>query len=242
MDSYLAAGIAERVAQEVGAIVAPVGAPSALAARACSSHPPPVNYGYKSVPCMGGGNFVGTTGLDGSTLVATLRDVIRELVRHGVRHIVILDGHFENQMFTIEAGMLATRDAVAAGVGDLQIVRLEYWDHVDPETTAKVFPDGYPGAQLEHAAVQETSLMLVFQPHLVDLEAIPGNGRHPVDRVAAFPAWTVEPPEKQPDWAPFSGVLSPANKASREKGEWLLADHVAGVARAIRTEWPEMAK
>lgn len=62
-----------------------------------------MNYGYKSVPCMGGGPFVGTTGLDGSTLVATLRDVIRELVRHGVRHIVILDGHFENQSASLSA-------------------------------------------------------------------------------------------------------------------------------------------
>ena len=78
----------------------------------------------------------------------------------------------------------------------------------------------------------------MLQPHLVDVAAIPGNGRHPADRKAAFPAWTVEPPEWHPEWAPFSGVLSPANAASREKGEWLLADHVKGVAGAIRTEFP----
>ena len=114
VDAYIAAGVAERVAREVGALVAPV-----------------LSYGYKSVPCMvrdrptcapcpalapplmsrrpraqGGGPFIGTTGLDGSTLTAQLRDVVRELVRHGVRRLLLLDGHFENQMFTIEAANL----------------------------------------------------------------------------------------------------------------------------------------
>ena len=186
---------------------------------------------------MGGGPFIGTTGLDGATLVSVLRDVVRELVRHGVRRVLLLDGQFENQMFTVEAANLATRDAVAAGVSNLQIMRLEYWDFVQPETTARVFPNGYPGAQLEHAAVQETSLMLVLKPHLVDVAAIPGGGLHPADRVAAFPSYTFEPPELRPEWAPASGVLSPANAASREKGEWLLADHVAGVAAGMRAEW-----
>lgn len=129
------------------------------------------------------------------------------------------------------------RDAVAAGVSDLQLLRLEYWDHVRAETTARVFPNGYPGAQLEHAAVQETSLMLLLQPQLVDLAAIPGAGRHPVDRVASFPLYTFEPAEARPHWAPFSGVLSPANAASRDKGEWLMADHVAGIAASLRAEW-----
>jgi len=220
VDTYIATGVAKRVAEEVGALVAPT-----------------VTYGYKSVPCMGGGPFIGTTGLDGATLTSVLQDVLRELVRHGVRRILILDGHFENQMFTIEAANLANREAMAIGVTDLQIMRLEYWDHVKPETTAKVFPNGYPGAQLEHAAVQETSLMLVLQPHLVDLAAMPGNGRYPADRVAAFPAYTFEPAEERPDWAPFSGVLSPALAASAEKGAWLMADHVAGISESLRAEW-----
>ena len=289
------------MAQRVGALVAPT-----------------INYGYKSVPCMvrfaavagsrvriapltravsrqGGGPYIGTTGLGGSTLTALLRDVVRELTRHGVRRILVLvrgscvddvaclrpltrlrPSFRANRTGTLRTrcsplkpstwcvlqrwhaaacfaarrrdAMLtrpsvfypmhqAMRDAVAAGVADLQLLRLEYWDHVTPETTARVFPNGYPGAQLEHAAVQETSLMLVVQPHLVDLAAIPGAGRHPADRVAAFPAYTIEPAEARPDWAPFSGVLSPANAASRDKGEWLMADHVAGIESALRTEW-----
>lgn len=165
----------------------------------------------------------------------------------------------------VEAASLATRDAVAAGVSNLETIRLEYWDFVQPSTTARVFPDGFPGAALEHAAVQETSLsacraalraalfcsplrlpltphpaaVLALRPDLVDLSLMPGAravpalsliapppltvflcsfaagaGAYPADRPAAFPPYTFEPPESRPEWAPFSGVLSPANGAS----------------------------
>lgn len=79
---------------------------------------------------MGGGPFVGTTGVDSDTLVRQQLDVIRELVRHGVRKLVLLVGHFENMFPSIEAANLAHREAVMLGVPDLKIVRLEYWDHV----------------------------------------------------------------------------------------------------------------
>ena len=247
VDTYIATGVAQRVAQARycdAHLLLSLSPPDSV--PACTFSPfqevgavvaPTLAYGYKSVPCMGGGPYNGTTGLDGATLTSSLRDIVRELVRHGVRRILVLDGHFENQMFSIEAVNLAQRDAIAAGVNNLQIMRLEYWDHVQPETTAKVFPNGYPGAQLEHAAVQETSLMLVLQPQLVDMDAIPGAGRWPADRGAAFPAYTMEPDSLHPEWAPFSGVLSPANAASLQKGEWLMADHVAGIAAAMRAEW-----
>jgi creatinine amidohydrolase len=40
---------------------------------------PPLTYGYKSQPRTGGGNhFCGTTSLDGSSLVATVRDLVKE--------------------------------------------------------------------------------------------------------------------------------------------------------------------
>lgn len=88
-----------------------------------------------------------------------------------------------------------------------------------PETTAKVFPHGFPGAALEHAAVQETSLMMVLRPDLVAPDLMPGGGVYPADRAAAFPAYTFEPAEARAEWAPFSGVLSPANGASHENFE-----------------------
>lgn len=73
MDVVIPTGVSKLVAEQIGAIVAPT-----------------LNYGFKSVPCMGGGPYIGTVGLDASTLVEQLRDIVRELVRHGVRRIVLL--------------------------------------------------------------------------------------------------------------------------------------------------------
>jgi creatinine amidohydrolase len=82
-DVILPEAVATRVAERTGAIVAPV-----------------ISYGYKSQPKTGGGNhFPGTISLDASTLIAALRDVINEFARHGVRKLVVFDGHIENQWF-----------------------------------------------------------------------------------------------------------------------------------------------
>src|SRR4051812_6023068 len=85
VDAYLPMAVATGVAKKMGAIVAPV-----------------IAYGFKSQPKMGGGPaFPGTTSLDGNTLIAVVRDILRDLVRHGLRRIAVINGHYENQMFTI---------------------------------------------------------------------------------------------------------------------------------------------
>jgi len=212
-DALLSTAIAKGVARKVGGIVAPV-----------------VAFGYKSQPKMGGGNhFCGTTSLDADTLAHLLRDILREFARHGARRIVLLNGHYENMMFTIEGVDLALRELRYDGVTDLEIMRLEYWDFTRAETLAKVFPDGFPGYALEHAAVMETSLMLYFHPELVALDRIPAEDP------ANFPAYDMYPTRTA--WVPCSGVLSPAHGASAEKGALLAADYVSDVAAAIAKEF-----
>src|ERR671921_504936 len=45
---------------------------------------PPVSYGYRSRPLSGGGEgFVGTTSLQGRTLMALVEDILGELIRQG---------------------------------------------------------------------------------------------------------------------------------------------------------------
>jgi creatinine amidohydrolase len=213
-DAMLATAIAKSVASELSAIVAPV-----------------VAFGYKSQPKMGGGNhFCGTTSLDADTLAHLLRDIVKELARHGARRLVMINGHYENMMFTIEGIDLALRELRYDGIADIQILRLEYWDFTRPETLEKIFPDGFPGYALEHAAVMETSLMLHFHPDLVDLAALP------TDPPADFPPYDMYPTRTQ--WVPCSGVLSPAKGASAEKGALLAADYARDVTAAIRKEFP----
>jgi len=210
-DALLASALAAGVAARLEGIAAP-----ALA------------YGYKSQPkCGGGQHFCGTTSLDAATLIAQVRDAVREFVRHGVDKLVVLNGHYENQWFLIEGIDLGLRDC-GPGAG-LQVMRLEYWDFCTEQTLAQVFPDGFPGFALEHAAVLETSLMLHYHPALVDIDSIPDEAP------AQFPPYEMYPSRTQ--WVPPSGVLSSAKGATREKGERIARELIERIAAAVRLEF-----
>src|SRR3546814_1979549 len=129
VDLLLPVEFARRVAGEVGALVAP-----------------PFTYGYKSHQKSGGGNHLpGTTSLDGATLVAALRDVIKEFARHGVRRICLVNGHFENAWFIVEGIDLALRELRWDGIEHMKIVVLSYWDFVDNEPIAKLYTHDFTG-------------------------------------------------------------------------------------------------
>lgn len=209
-DALLATAIAAETAAAVGGIVAPVFA-----------------YGYKSQPkCGGGQHFCGTTSLDAATLIGQVRDTIREFVRHGVEKLVLVNGHYENTWFMIEGIDLALRECKAP---PLVVLRLEYWDFCTEATLARIFPDGFPGFALEHAAVIETSMMLHLHPELVSIERIP------TDPPAAFPPYEVYP--TRTEWVPASGVLSSARGSTAEKGALICAEVVARTAAAVRAEF-----
>lgn len=210
-DALLSTSIAQSVAEQINGIVAPT-----------------VSYGYKSQPKSGGGqHFPGTTSLDGNSLSQLIRDVVRELARQGATQIVLVNGHYENQWFLTEGIELAIRDVGSAST--LRVMRLEYWDFLTPDILDKVFPEGFPGFALEHAAVMETSLMAHYHPKLVRLDLIPDVSS------AEFPPYDLFP--QCADWVHTSGVLSSAKSASTEKGE-LMACHIANrVSAVIRQEF-----
>ena len=193
---------------------------------------PPFTYGYKSHQKSGGGNHLpGTTSLDGATLVAALRDVIKEFARHGVRRICLMNGHFENSWFIVEGIDLALRELRWDGIDDMKIVVLSYWDFVDKATIARLYPDGFAGWDLEHGGVLETSLMLALYPRIRS----PRPRRRPSAGGSSRPTTSI-PPRR--DWTPASGTLSSPKEASREKGEILLDVCVAGIVKALDTEFP----
>ena len=103
---------------------------SAMAARVADAldglQLPALRYGYKSQARSGGGQlFPGTTSLDGATLTAMVRDILREVARHGVRRVVIVNGHVENQWFLTEGIDLALRELAYVGTsGNLDDARL----------------------------------------------------------------------------------------------------------------------
>jgi creatinine amidohydrolase len=191
---------------------------------------PTVAYGNRSQPRSGGGMaFPGTINLTAETLTLLVRDILTELFRHGVRRIAVVNGHYENIWPTIEAIERALDHIGRDRLGDLRIVRVDIWEAIQPETLARVFPDGYPGIELEHASVIETSMMMVLRPDLVHLDRAANDGPakfRPYDR---FPGPVRE--------VPPSGVLSLTAGSSEEKGRWLLADAVEGLDRAVVEEF-----
>ncbi len=80
-DVYIPLGIAERVASNVNAIIAP-----------------PITYGYYSQMRSGGvgENFPGTTSVRSSTLIGLITDVLEAFIKHDFKKFILLIGHYEN--------------------------------------------------------------------------------------------------------------------------------------------------
>jgi creatinine amidohydrolase len=210
-DVLIPTAVSERVAQKIGALVAPA-----------------IAYGYKSQQKSGGGNHMpGTTSLDGQTLTLTVKDVLKELARHGVRKIVMMNGHFENSMFLVEGVDLAIRELRWEGITDFKVVLLSYWNFVLNDTIREIYGDEFPGWDFEHGGVLETSLMLELHPHLVSMDKV---AHHPPP---TFPPYDFFP--IKPEWTPPSGTLSSPKAASAEKGRLLLSVCVSGIAEAVAT-------
>jgi creatinine amidohydrolase len=209
VDTILPSKVAALVAEEIDAMVLPT-----------------IPYGYKSQPGSGGGQlFPGTTSLNGSTLVNVILDVLRETYRHGGRKFVVFNGHYENTMFITEAADLFVNTSK-----DARVMLLDWTTLLSDEMVDELFADcGFPGWDLEHAAVTETSLMQYFAPQLVREDKIID------DQFEQQPLYAIFPPD--PDRIPKSGVLYRATFASREKGEKLVKHVVPKIAQVVRQEF-----
>ena len=215
-DEVIPRALSESVAKQIDGIVTPS-----------------IAFGYKSQPRSGGGNHLpGTISVDAEVVIGQVRDVIFELARHGVRQIVMMDGHYENTMFITEGIDLALRWLRFDGVKDMKVLRIGYYEFTSEETIRKVWAHGFPGWPLEHAGVMETSVMLHLHPELVHMDQLP---RHPP---ASLPPCDVFPVTAE-NWPglPKSGALNSAAGATAEKGAILYTEYVEGIRRAVCTEF-----
>lgn len=155
-DTLLSSRFAEGVARRLGALVAQ-----------------PIAYGYKSQQKSGGGNHLsGTTSLDGATLIGVARNLVKSFLNQGVRHVVFVNGHFENYQFLYEGIDLALEDLGVKPGAEQSVLLLSYWDFVSQDTLVEVYPDGFPGWEIEHGGVLETSLMLHLEPARVGMDRL----------------------------------------------------------------------
>ncbi|WP_448071169.1 creatininase [Georgenia yuyongxinii] len=189
----------------------------------------PLAYGYKSQQKSGGGNHLpGTISLDASTIIGLTRDLVVSLLRQGARHVVLVNGHYENYQFLYEGIDLALRELGLGPGAESSVLLLSYWDYVSAQTLEAVYPDGFPGWDIEHGGVLETSLMLHLEPHLVEL------GRavdHPPARLPRFDRLPVLPSR-----TPASGCLSAPTGSDADKGRLLFEQVTADLADDVATE------
>lgn len=189
---------------------------------------PALRLGYRSRPGSGGGQgFPGTLSLRATTFMAVVEDVLDELIRAGFRKIVLYNWHFENAGFVYEPAHLASARAPHVKI----VVVDDGMPAFSEADLAELFPDGFPGLALEHAAVIETSMFLALRPDAVRMDRICD------DAPQRHPAYDVLPID--PSLTTATGVLSSATQASQAKGK-LLVDRVAThVLNIVEAEFPE---
>ena len=210
-DTYIPLEIAKKVAEKVNAIVAP-----------------PLFYGYKSRPRSGGGSlFPGTTSLSGITLICIIRDIIKEFIRQGLKRIIILNWHYENMSFLPEGVELALEENKDKSV---KVIILDSpVDLISKDVLAKIFPETFPGWEIEHAAITETSLIQLIRPELVRKEKIRD------DEAPRNPRYEIIPPPK--DIVPKTGIFYKATLASKQKGELIFNELVEKIVEVVKSEF-----
>ncbi len=190
---------------------------------------PSLNFGYRSRPASGGGqNFPGTLSLRATTFMAVIEDVLSELIRTGFRNIVLYNWHFENANFVYEPAFL-----VSDKHRDVKIIVIESAiPDLSAEDAAALWPEGFPGLALEHAALIETAIWMHHRPEAVRTE------RMKDDAPLRHPPYDVLPID--PSMTTVSGSLASPLAATAEKGELLmhrLVDHLVSI---LDTEFPSL--
>ena len=195
---------------------------------------PPVIHGYSPHHM----DFPGTLSIDGHTFIKYVLDVTKSLAHHGFTRILIVNGHGSNTPF---CEVIARLTVVETG-GKALAMAVNHWAL---NTVIKLFTeirDSPPGGA-SHACELETSMYLAIKPELVDMsQAEADMNPYPTksipswnDLVAGRPA-DASGVAWMPYWSTFSkvGVRGDPTKATREKGEQILAAGAEGLTQLVR--------
>jgi creatinine amidohydrolase len=140
-DSILATEVGVRLAQRIGALVAPT-----LTYGVSGDH-----RGYAGVPFVSAG-----------TMTALVQDVVLSLASGGFREIILVNGHYTNSI-VLSAAIMEVGDRLPSGTIAFPF---NYWDALPPEELAE-----YLGAEVGlHANIGETSAVLAVDESLVKLD------------------------------------------------------------------------
>jgi creatinine amidohydrolase len=198
--------VARRIAPQVGAVVAPS-----------------INYAL-SYPHVG---FTGVVHIRISTFMTLVEDLCVSLAAVGFRHIVFLNGHYDNT-YAIAYACAAAADRLPKGVRAFPV---NYWDGMSADEAGEFFG---PTTGL-HANRGEISAVLAIDPALVDMDK--ANAEMP-----PFPEVTNSAPVHTAFFfsspgsvhrATTSGTWGDAREASAEYGERYLEVVSAATIRLL---------
>lgn len=195
---------------------------------------PPVLHGYSPHHM----DFPGTLTVDGRTFIDYVLDLTKSLAHHGFTRILLVNGHGSNTPF---CEVIARLTVVETG-GQAIAAAVNHWGINTVRQLVGELRESPPGG-ISHACELETSMYLAIKPELVDMsQAVCEMNPYPT---RSIPAWSDlvagRPPESSqvawmPYWSTFSrtGVRGDATKATREKGERILAAAAEGLAELVR--------
>ena len=165
-------------------------------------------------------DFSGTISLKPETYINVIFEICESLIIHGIRKILIVNGH---------GGNIAALNVAARKVKDkypeVLIAVITYWDLVAD------MPEWKSAGHGCHACEFEADLMLALRPELVDMDAAPESPVKPRSRFLGrgfFESTFVSLIENTAEVS-ANGCWGLPRNASREAGEKLLETLVEGM-------------
>ncbi|MGB9714710.1 MAG: creatininase family protein [Candidatus Bathyarchaeales archaeon] len=161
-------------------------------------------------------HFCGTIYVSPRTFKAYVKEVCLALGYHGVRKIVIVNGHGGNLNALVELARELREKGIFMSI-------FQWWS-----ASGKLLPDIFTQEERGHACAEETSVNLVLHPNIVDMDkAVDEDPRkHPAQTEGTtLPLDTIDYTN--------SGVYGKSTTASAEKGREVLEAITAELTRHV---------
>src|SRR5262245_9595333 len=173
--------------------------------------------------------FPGTLTLKPETLIAVIAEVAESVGHHGIRRMVIVNGHGGNDGLIQAAAVKASSPAI-------RVAALSYWRLI-PEVLREIAERDDGG--IGHAGEMETSIQLHLQPDCVELKDVAPEQcldlRERAQRAGPGRADAYLPPD--PTAESPHGVYGIAHAGTADKGRRVVeaaADRLAAFVRTFR--------
>jgi creatinine amidohydrolase len=154
-------------------------------------------------------SFAGSLTLRAPTLLGLIEDLVESLAHHGMKRVLLVNGHGGNQ----DALRLAARTAARDGVSEVGAVM---WAVLAADLIAERAATTYHS----HACDIETSVALAIAPHVVLLDRIEAPSP-PSPAALAEPRSRYDLPIPFEQWT-ANGAIGDPRSATRELGEEII--------------------